>query len=573
MKKREKKGLSGVVTILILILLVLVAIGILWVVIYNLVERGSEEIADTSGQFTLDLEITQANLVGNSVQIIVKRNPGQGNVEGLKFVFKNNTGSYSHTEVIELDELDTRSFNIDLSGNIINPTLVELYPIISFSGGEKTGNKADEKRFLESDFVSVVDYGGAIGNGVADDTQAFVDTITYAKATGKRVYVPPGTYNYTTIIVLDGVEMFGEGDVSTLSAHNPLASAIFMNGSGPVITDLKIISPNAVAESGLTIASCVAVNNSNNFKIEGVLIEFCASAGIIVTSDSSNGQILNNYVGKTIKDGIHITGRSHGVLIRNNQLTSTGDDGIAVISYVSNGARTYDVTIEDNHVDYSKSRGIAAIGDNIIVRRNTIKNSNCSGIYSVSESFFDLYSGQNLVIEYNDLFNTTLDAYYHGSTCQQHAGIHIIGRQNYICENITVRNNNIENSYFRGSVIKWCEEVDFRNNLIFNANSSGIIIENSTNVTIFENIINKTYNSGIFADTLVKENITINNNNFQTINFGNVTSADVITCSNTGGLAKFEVAWNYYINESDQTERYVECLIPGDCNVHDNTMV
>ena len=65
--------------------------------------------------------------------------------------------------------------------------------------------------------ANVLDYG-AIGNGVANDTTAF----NLAIATGKRVYVPAGTYlinatiNNKTIIY---------GDGSTVSIIKPFDTA------------------------------------------------------------------------------------------------------------------------------------------------------------------------------------------------------------------------------------------------------------------------------------------------------------------------------------------------------------
>ena len=61
------------------------------------------------------------------------------------------------------------------------------------------------------DTVSVKDFG-AIGDGVADDAAA----ITAAIATGKAVYLPTGTYNVlTTIVIPTQAMIFGDGKVKT----------------------------------------------------------------------------------------------------------------------------------------------------------------------------------------------------------------------------------------------------------------------------------------------------------------------------------------------------------------------
>jgi len=97
-------------------------------------------------------------------------------------------------------------------------------------------------------------------------------------------------------------------------------------------------------------------------------------------------------------------------------------------------------------------------------------------------------------------------------------GINIEGRLNYICKNISIKNNSLEFNYHRGTVIRWCEEVDFYNNLLLDSNNSGLEIQNSTNVTIAFNTINRTRLYGIYTDNQIKGNITINNNSFQRMN-------------------------------------------------------
>src|SRR3990167_9321273 len=81
----RKRGLSGIVTTLIIILLVLVAVGVIWAVVKNLVQKGSEQIE--LGQFTLDLQIKSAQVEnGNVTVVVVKRNPGDGEFVGKNFL-------------------------------------------------------------------------------------------------------------------------------------------------------------------------------------------------------------------------------------------------------------------------------------------------------------------------------------------------------------------------------------------------------------------------------------------------------------------------------------------------------
>ena len=84
-------------------------------------------------------------------------------------------------------------------------------------------NGTDVYQGGNSNFSTVKDFG-AVGDGVTNDTTAFVA----AAALGKRIYVPSGTYivTHSTIVCADGTEFYGEGTLKDLStptvtANNP----------------------------------------------------------------------------------------------------------------------------------------------------------------------------------------------------------------------------------------------------------------------------------------------------------------------------------------------------------------
>ena len=97
----HKKGVSTVIAAIILIVLVLIAVGMVWAVISNIISKQSEGIS--LGKLTLDADIksVEINETTNTISILVKRKPGQGDLAGFKFVFKNETD----TEVWEEDKI------------------------------------------------------------------------------------------------------------------------------------------------------------------------------------------------------------------------------------------------------------------------------------------------------------------------------------------------------------------------------------------------------------------------------------------------------------------------------------
>ena len=162
---QNKRGMSAVVTTLIIILLAIVAIGIVWVVVKNILDKGKEEITLTG--LTLDLDITRATIEGTTLSVTVKRNPGEGNLIGINFVISDGYNSVVITEYTDLAELGVQTFtfntNTQLPG-IGDITSISVAPIFETSSGkEVTGDILDTTTYDPGDLGT--GGGGDNGNG------------------------------------------------------------------------------------------------------------------------------------------------------------------------------------------------------------------------------------------------------------------------------------------------------------------------------------------------------------------------------------------------------------------------
>src|SRR3989344_5947807 len=120
----KKRGLSGVVTTLIIVLLVLVAVGIIWAVVKNVVQRGAEQV--DLGQFTLDLQIKK-----DQVQ--------NGNFVGINFIFSDGQNSEIIRQNASLQELEEKSFTFTLTKiSTNNLKTVSVAPIYQLDSGKET---------------------------------------------------------------------------------------------------------------------------------------------------------------------------------------------------------------------------------------------------------------------------------------------------------------------------------------------------------------------------------------------------------------------------------------------------
>lgn len=87
----NKRGLSGIVTVILIILLVLVAIGIIWAAIRPPIQETGDRLSGDC--LTLNVEaLACKNLpLGGQKEVTFVRNPGAGKLTDIKFVFSNSS--------------------------------------------------------------------------------------------------------------------------------------------------------------------------------------------------------------------------------------------------------------------------------------------------------------------------------------------------------------------------------------------------------------------------------------------------------------------------------------------------
>jgi hypothetical protein len=124
---KNKRGISGIVVALILVLLALVAAGIIWAVVRNVVESGTEEVS--LGKFLIDLEIEKAYIEGNNLVVNVKRNAGSGDLTAINFVISNDSGSEVIKQDTDLGEYEEKSFNL-VPQNITNLSSIKEISVV-----------------------------------------------------------------------------------------------------------------------------------------------------------------------------------------------------------------------------------------------------------------------------------------------------------------------------------------------------------------------------------------------------------------------------------------------------------
>ena len=129
----NKRGLNQVVTTVLIILLVLIAVLIIWNAVRPTIQSVEDQSVVECINIDLDLERCSLDTESGEASVTVKRNLGDGDLQGIKFAFTNETSA----EIIDDDsgqgeipgEFETKTFSfdsIDLEGDVE----VDVIPLV-----------------------------------------------------------------------------------------------------------------------------------------------------------------------------------------------------------------------------------------------------------------------------------------------------------------------------------------------------------------------------------------------------------------------------------------------------------
>jgi len=132
----KNKGLSTIVATLIAILLVLVAVGIIWVVVRNVIQSGTDQIASNSKCMDVDVRATQVSCAPNTpddggnngvCDVTYSRSAGGSEIGGIKILLydEGETQNYPHEIEGQIEPLATTTATGITSG-LSNVSKVEV---------------------------------------------------------------------------------------------------------------------------------------------------------------------------------------------------------------------------------------------------------------------------------------------------------------------------------------------------------------------------------------------------------------------------------------------------------------
>lgn len=283
----------------------------------------------------------------------------------------------------------------------------------------------DETMEIKEDYYNVKNFG-AIGDGAADDTEAFKAAFSALKDGGK-LYIPEGTYKITKTLTLryGNVIICGDkGKTKLVFEKEQAQTDDYIKASLLVITntarnlDIRDLSleynGNFFDEAGQSYSGLVCgiyLDSCSDVKISGMDISKFNHSGINVAGTTSS------YLKRiTIEDctlhhnrvaGI-LYGYVDGLSIFSNSMTYNGaenDGGTGYGCAGSSGAHPKNVQVIGNIANYNYRKGLDVhAGERIIIDGNTCKGNRLYGIYAEGVKTSDIVITNNIV---SDMTGTT----------------------------------------------------------------------------------------------------------------------------------------------------------------------
>jgi len=367
-KRKVKRGLSTIVITLIIILVSLVAIGIIWVVVRNMIQTGSEQIS--MSQFNLKAEIMEVKLnnVSNNINLTVKRNPGEGKFTSLKFIFYDGQDYEVITQTVSLNELEEKKFNFRLNNLSVSRLVsISMVPVLNQQGKESIGEVLYKYKIREETSPVGADLWGGLTLWLRCDDDLLdnrsIDSSYYNRSVTCSggycpIYLPTGGVDGSGAYDFDGINNYTM-TISTPLSNPPVwtyATWFYPRSNGTSISALIGQGSNPTVRWGgayTRLYLYLAWSESPGYKQIGsgnlALNQWHHAVGIVNLSDSTNQTMYLYIDGVRVASSFWING------------TITRPSGNHYIN-IRDSARTFNGILDSIRV-YNRSLSLSEIQD------------------------------------------------------------------------------------------------------------------------------------------------------------------------------------------------------------------
>ncbi len=184
---------------------------------------------------------------------------------------------------------------------------------------------------------------GAKGDGITDDNASIQLAINAASILGGTVFIPPGTYLVTGLLVASNVNYIGTGWNSILKLKDSSNESILVHANTSNVNNIRIANLAFDGNKANNTSGSAISFGGQNIVVEGCYFHDMPHAGVNIESSVSGGgkiRILNNWCHNPA-----LSGNYWGAFA-----VTSGDDVIISgnIATEDDGFMAYGITIEPN---------------------------------------------------------------------------------------------------------------------------------------------------------------------------------------------------------------------------------
>ncbi len=145
----SKRGFSVILAVVILIVFAFLVFGSIFVMNNDFVN--GEEKQTQLGSVNINLDLENAILDGNTINAVVKRNEGSGDLIAINFILEDGTSVGIIKKETTLAENQTEVFVLDLNEiSLENAIAISVAPIYKLDDGEEvTGSSSSRISFVD----------------------------------------------------------------------------------------------------------------------------------------------------------------------------------------------------------------------------------------------------------------------------------------------------------------------------------------------------------------------------------------------------------------------------------------
>lgn len=356
--------------------------------------------------------------------------------------------------------------------------------------------------------INLLDYG-VTGNGT-DETVAIQSAITAACAEKRTLYIPSGTYKYTTLTIDDEISVIGDGNGSNLQTTQVANGGITVTTRWPVTFERMILSADGTPTSGALLTLNASVFETGLATFRNVVFSNYYIGLRFLRAATWN--IYDCYF-----ESAGLDAGSTSLWIQNDQNPDSGDSScIGNVFYYSNNIGT--------HIRQISSGGTKIIGNKFLYGESHYRM-----VLAAGASTYDLIFANN-----SSEFAADGNMIFDAGTGGTWANVQISNNQ------YTITSGKYGILVNISGVATWLDGLNINGNIFGSTGAAtAIAINNTRRVSIDTNSYRMEpgstgINIGANTNGVDIKPQSFNNNNLTYPISGNISAANVSICNSSG---------------------------------------